>query len=163
MAGNLPGHSGLTPQEINDAWHFRYGIAVALWNEHITGKLLEACLDTLKGCGVTEANIVIQKVPGSFELPLSAKYLLDQELVDAVICLGCIIKGETDHDLYIAQAVAQGLMTLNLTHGNPVIFGVLTVLSENQAQERAGGALGNKGEEAAVTAIKMLILKNSNP
>ncbi|MBK9107833.1 MAG: 6,7-dimethyl-8-ribityllumazine synthase [Saprospiraceae bacterium] len=160
MAGKLPGHSSLSQDEIIKSRKFSYGIAVAQWNEHITDRLLQSCLQTLHQNGIPAENIKLRKTPGSFELPLTAKCLLEFEQVNAVICLGCIIKGETDHDQYIAHAIAHGIMQLSLETGHPVIFGVLTVLSEEQALDRAGGKYGNKGEEAAISAIKMLCLQN---
>lgn len=160
MAGKLPGHSTLSPDEIINCRKFSFGIAVAQWNEHITDRLLQACLQTLDQIDIPTEKIILRKTPGSFELPLAAKYLLEVDKVDTVICLGCIIKGETDHDQYIAHAIAQGIIQLSLDFSCPVVFGVLTVLSEEQALDRAGGKYGNKGEEAAITAIKMLYLKN---
>ena len=106
-------------------------------------------------------NITTLEVPGSFELPSAAKMVVENRKVDAVICLGCIIKGETRHDEFIAQAVARGIMDLNLRYNIPFIFGVLTCETREQAIDRAGGKHGNKGVEAAATAIKMIAIKNS--
>lgn len=160
MAGKLPGHSSLSAEEYKLSKNFSYGIAVALWNPEITKKLSDACLTTFHNCGVPEANLKVRQIPGSFELPLAAKYLIDRDGVDAVICLGCIIKGETEHDHYIAQAIANGMIQLQLETSKPVVFGVLTVHDKQQAMDRSGGKFGNKGEEAAITAIKMLCQKN---
>jgi len=102
----------------------------------------------------------VHHVPGAFELPLGARIVMGQEKIDAAICLGCVIKGETEHDVYINNAVATGIMTLGLTSKKPVIFGVLTPNTKQQALDRAGGKHGNKGVEAATTAIKMVHLNN---
>lgn len=135
-----------------------FGIVVAEWNAHITHALYEACLETLLRHGAKEDNIHVVQVPGSFELPTGARILNGQKKLDAVICLGCVIKGETRHDEYINNAVAQGLVNLGIATGKPFIFGVLTPNSEQQALDRAGGIHGNKGVEAAVSAIRMAAL-----
>jgi len=111
--------------------------------------------------GAIDENILVRYVPGSFELPLGAQYFAELENVDAVILLGCVIQGETRHFDYICDGVTQGIMDLNLKYNKPFIFGVLTTENEQQALDRAGGKHGNKGDEAAVTAIKMIQLKNS--
>lgn len=134
----------------------KIGIVTSEWNDSITMKLKEASMDTLISNGITTDQILTIDVPGAFELPLGAKLLLSNEGVDAVICLGCVIKGETSHDEYINRAVASGIMNLNVISGKPVIFGVLTPNNMEQAEERAGGKHGNKGVEAASTALKML-------
>ena len=125
----------------------------------ITFSLRDGCIQALKDNGFDDKNITSIEVPGAFELTLGAKYLLEHKEVDAVICLGCIIKGATKHDEYIAIAVGNGITQLNLDHQKPVIFGVLTPNNHKQALERAGGKHGNKGIEAAVTAIQMVQLK----
>lgn len=134
------------------------GVVTSEWNEAITSILEKGCIETLIKHGVLKKNIHILKVPGSFELPLGARMLATKERLDAVICLGCVIKGETRHDEYINQAVAHGIMQLGLTSGRPVVFGVLTPDNMEQAVDRAGGKHGNKGIEAAVTALKMIAL-----
>ncbi|MBX7225601.1 MAG: 6,7-dimethyl-8-ribityllumazine synthase [Chitinophagales bacterium] len=134
----------------------KIGIVVSEWNNHITYPLLKGAVETLLQHGVKEKNIPTIFVPGSFELPLGAQKIIEE--VDAVICIGCVIKGETKHDEYINHAVAEGIMKLNLKHNKPVIFGVLTPNNEQQAIDRAGGKHGNKGIEAAITALKMLKL-----
>lgn len=139
-----------------------FGIVVAEWNADITHALYEGCLETLLKHGAREENIHVVQVPGSFELPSGARILSGQHIVDAVICLGCVIKGETNHDDYINHAVATGLVNLGISTGKPYIFGLLTVLNEQQARDRAGGKHGNKGVEAAVTAIRMAALKKGN-
>ncbi len=141
--------------QLPDGSGFRIGIVVSEWNSSITFALLEGAKSVLKKAGVADLNVEIQHVPGAFELPWGAKSLMKTEKKDAIICLGCVIKGETRHDEYIAQAVASGIMQLGLVSGVPVIFGVLTTENEKQAKERAGGKHGNKGEEAAITALRM--------
>lgn len=137
---------------------FTFGIVVAEWNQHITHALYEGCYETLLKHGAKPENILTMQVPGSFELSVGARILSMQKSVDAVICLGCVIKGETRHDEYINHAVAIGLTQLGITSGRPYIFGVLTVDEEQQALDRAGGKHGNKGVEAAITAICMAAL-----
>jgi len=137
----------------------KIGIAVSDWNNEITDKLLEACLKTLKDNGVQEAHITTVRTPGAFELPFAARTLIKHAQPEAVICLGCVIKGETRHDEYINRAVASGITQLGLATDIPVIFGVLTVENKAQAEDRAGGKHGNKGDESAHTALKMIALK----
>ena len=134
----------------------RIGIVVSEWNEPITGALLEGCKTTLLAAGVPESNIHVLWVPGAFELPLGAKMLAGKEKLDGLVCLGCVIKGDTRHDEYINAAVSQGIMQLALVSGNPVTFGLLTVENEQQALDRAGGKYGNKGDEAAQTVLRMI-------
>ena len=145
-------------QNIPNAKEMIFGIVVSEWNHLVTGALLKGCIDTLIKHGASESNIFISYVPGSFELPLGGKFCLEANKPDAVICLGCVIQGETRHFDFICNAVANGIMDLNLSSGKPVIFGVLTPQNMQQALDRAGGIHGNKGDEAAVTAIKMLAL-----
>jgi 6,7-dimethyl-8-ribityllumazine synthase len=137
----------------------KVAIVVADWNEEITGSLLEAAMSSLVENGINRKNIIQASVPGSFELPLGALWQAQKKQVDAVICLGCVIQGETPHFDYICQAVALGIMEVGLKTGKPTIFGVLTTLNKKQAEDRAGGKFGNKGEEAAVTAVQMLLVK----
>lgn len=144
---------------IASAENLKVGIVVSEWNEEITATLLEGALDTLKKHNVKEENIYTVTVPGSYELPMGAKILLTKHNLDTVICLGCVIKGETDHDKYINAAVAAGIMNLGLMSGKPVIFGVLTPNDQQQAEDRAGGKYGNKGVEAATTALRMAQMK----
>ncbi|HOH83987.1 MAG TPA: 6,7-dimethyl-8-ribityllumazine synthase [Bacteroidales bacterium] len=136
------------------------GIVVSEWNPEITESLSKAAVETLLKHGIKSANIIIEHVPGSFELPLGAQYLIKNKNVDAVICLGCVIQGETRHFEFICQAVSQHILRLNIDHNLPVIFGVLTTDNFQQAKDRAGGKHGNKGTEAAVAAIKMLLLRD---
>ncbi len=146
---------------VPDAEHMRFGIVVSEWNHNITGALANGAVETLKKHGAVDDNILTRYVPGSFELPLGAQYFAELENVDAVILLGCVIQGETRHFDYICEGVTQGCMDLNLKYNKPFIFGVLTTDNEQQSLDRAGGKHGNKGDEAAVTAIKMVELKNS--
>lgn len=136
----------------------RIGISLAVWNEEVTGKLHQGATETLIKHGVKKEDIITFRVPGSFELPLGAQRLMEEEGVDAVICLGCVVQGETRHFDFICQGVTRGIMDLNLKFGKPVIFGVLTTENQGQALDRAGGKHGNKGTEAAVTALQMLNL-----
>jgi 6,7-dimethyl-8-ribityllumazine synthase len=159
MASALKNLSNYDESNIPDASGMRFGIVVSEWNAVITHALYEGCFDTLVKHGAKPDNIFTVQVPGSFELPAGARILSAQEKVDALICLGCVIKGETSHDEYINHAVANGLVNLSIASGKPCIFGVLTTNTEEQAQDRAGGKHGNKGVEAAVTAIRMSALK----
>jgi len=143
-----------------DATKMRFGIVVAEWNSEITNALYSGAHQTLISCGVAENNIHKVDVPGSFELTAGAKFIAGQQKLDGVICLGCVIQGETRHFEFICQAVAQGLTNLTIMANIPFIFGVLTTDNQQQALERAGGKHGNKGVEAAITAIKMAGLKN---
>jgi 6,7-dimethyl-8-ribityllumazine synthase len=139
----------------------RFGIVVSEWNFQITSALAEGAVRTLKKHGVRDEDIMVKYVPGSFELPLGAQYFAEMENVDAVILLGCVIQGETRHFDFICQGVTQGTVELNLKYNKPFIFGILTTENEQQALDRSGGKHGNKGDEAAVTAIKMVYLKTS--
>ncbi len=134
-------------------------IIVAEWNPEITNALLEGAYSHLITMGVKEKNILVHYVPGSFELPLGAQYLAAKKQIDAVITLGCVVQGETKHFDFICDACAHGITDVGLTFNKPVIFGVLTTNNQQQAIDRAGGKHGNKGIEAAETALKMLILK----
>jgi 6,7-dimethyl-8-ribityllumazine synthase len=144
---------------VPDAHKMRFGIVVSDWNMEVTWSLLDGAVKTLKKHGATDNNIVVKHVPGSFELTLGAQFLAEYDDLDAIICLGCVIQGDTPHFTYICQGVTQGITQLNLEYNLPFIFGVLTTNSQQQAIDRAGGKLGNKGEEAAVTAIKMAALQ----
>ena len=135
---------------------FKIHIAVSDWNPEITSKLLEGAQATLVENGLLSNDIKVINTPGAFELPIAAKMLIKHNATDAVICLGCVIKGDTQHDEYINTAVANGITQLSLLSDKPIIFGLLTVNDMEQAEERSGGAHGNKGVEAAITAIKMV-------
>jgi 6,7-dimethyl-8-ribityllumazine synthase len=134
----------------------KIGIVVSRWNEEVTEALLVSAKSLLLTQGVSEKNIIVRYVPGSYELPLAAQGLAKQSSFTGVICLGCVIQGDTPHFDYICQAVAQGIMDVNLKFNKPVIFGVLTTLNQQQALDRAGGKHGNKGAEAAATLIELL-------
>jgi len=134
----------------------RVAVVVASWNEEITEALFEGAVHALVESGIRKNNITRKNVPGSFELSLGALWMAEKKNIDAVICLGCVIQGDTPHFDYICQAVAYGITEVGLKTKKPVIFGVLTTLNKSQALERAGGKFGNKGEEAAVTALQML-------
>lgn len=144
---------------VPDATNMRFGIVVSDWNREVTRALLEGSVKTLRKHGATEENIVIKHVPGSFELTLGAQLLAEYDDLDAVICLGCVIQGETPHFTFICQGVTQGITQLNLEYNIPFVFGVLTTLNLQQAVDRSGGKHGNKGDEAALTAIKMAALQ----
>ena len=146
---------------IPSAKDMRFGIVVAEWNKHVTFALAEGAVATLKKHGASDEDILVKYVPGCFELTLGAQFFAEMENVDAVILLGCVIQGETRHFDFICQGVTQGTIELNLRYKKPFIFGVVTTDNDQQAIDRAGGIHGNKGDEAAITAIKMVSLKNS--
>lgn len=159
MASTLKNLSRYKAEDIPDSKELLIGIVVSDWNEEITHALYKGCLETLIKHGVAEKNIHTVQVPGSFELPSGAKLIASNKKLDAVICLGCVIQGETAHNVYINHAVAHGLTTLSVMTGKPFIFGLLTPNNHQQAKDRAGGKLGNKGVEAAVSALRMAHLK----
>ncbi|AMJ67631.1 6,7-dimethyl-8-ribityllumazine synthase [Hymenobacter sp. PAMC 26628] len=156
MATSLQHLSTYDASNFIDISDKRFGLVVADWNREITDVLNAGAYDTLVKHGALAENIFRNSVPGSFELTLGAQFLAQHEEIDAVICLGVVIQGETKHDDYICHAVAQGLTTVGLKFNKPVIFGLVTTNTLEQAQDRAGGKLGNKGVEAAVAAIQML-------
>lgn len=137
----------------------KFGIVVAEWNSEITETLYNGAVKILLQHEIESVNIFRKNVPGSFEIPLAAQFLAEYLKVDAVICIGCVIQGATRHFDFICNAISQGLISLNLKYNKPFIFGILTPNSLEQAKERAGGKYGNKGEEAAMTAIKMAALQ----
>ncbi|MBO7494376.1 MAG: 6,7-dimethyl-8-ribityllumazine synthase [Bacteroidales bacterium] len=153
--------SEFTPFEFSSAQNTRIGIVVSEWNDRITDSLLKGAQESLLEHGIKEENILVKHVPGSFELPLGAKWMLEHSNVDAVICIGCVIQGETRHFDFISQAVADGIMKVGLDFSKPVIFSVLTCNTMEQAEERAGGKHGNKGVEGAVSCLKMLALSEN--
>ncbi|MCU0455972.1 MAG: 6,7-dimethyl-8-ribityllumazine synthase [Bacteroidales bacterium] len=153
--------SAYDPESVPSSGDMKFGIVVSDWNKEITWALLEGAIITLKKHGTSEENILVRHVPGSFELTLGAQLIAEYEDTDGVICLGCLIKGETPHFEYICQGVTNGITELNIKYNIPFVFGVLTTLTIEQARERAGGVHGNKGDEAAVTAIKMAALRRS--
>ncbi|MDE5915079.1 MAG: 6,7-dimethyl-8-ribityllumazine synthase [Duncaniella sp.] len=139
----------------------RIAIAVAEWNGHITSALRDGAVSLLKSNGLKDEDIAVVSVPGAVELTFAASKLIETGNFDAVIIIGCVIKGDTPHFDYVCQSVTQGMTSLNADCDIPVIFGVLTVNEEQQALDRAGGALGNKGTEAAETALKMVALNRA--
>lgn len=139
----------------------RIAIAVAEWNCHITSALRDGAVSLLKSNGLKDEDIAVVSVPGAVELTFAASKLIETGNFDAVIIIGCVIKGDTPHFDYVCQSVTQGMTSLNADCDIPVIFGVLTVNEEQQALDRAGGALGNKGTEAAETALKMVALNRA--
>jgi 6,7-dimethyl-8-ribityllumazine synthase len=139
----------------------KIGVVVSEWNKNVTDKLFEGCKETLLKAGIETLNIKTLMVPGAYELPFGAKMLVSECAPDAIVCIGCVIKGETSHNEYINHAVAQGLTQLSLFANTPIIFSVLTPDTMEQALDRAGGKQGNKGVEAAATALKMIHLKQS--
>ena len=146
---NVPNASGM-----------RIGVVVAEWNSEITFALRDAAIQTAREHGVADSDIIVRHVPGSFELTAGTQMMADYvPNLDAIISIGCVIRGETPHFDYICQAVAAGLTQITLKYNIPIIFGVLTTNNHQQALDRAGGKHGNKGVEAAVTAIKMAAMK----
>ncbi|HYW96541.1 MAG TPA: 6,7-dimethyl-8-ribityllumazine synthase [Bacteroidales bacterium] len=159
MATDLKNLSLFNAEALPEATDMKFGIVVSEWNVDITGALLEGALKTLSNLKVKEENIHVKWVPGSFELTLGAQFMAEYTNVDAVICLGCVIQGETPHFDFICQSVTKGITDLNMSYNMPFVFGVLTTKTLEQAKDRAGGKHGNKGDEAAVTAIKMVGLQ----
>ena len=143
-----------------DLSKFKFGIVVAEWNEQVTEALYSGAYQTLIAAGAKRESIERINVPGTYELSLGGQWMAERSDIDAVICLGCVIQGETRHFDFICDAVANGITNVNLKYNKPVIFGVLTTDNMKQALDRAGGRHGNKGDEAAATAIKMLAIKS---
>ena len=141
---------------VPNAEEMKFGIVVSEWNFNITGALLQGAMDTLKRHGVKEENILVKTVPGSFELTFGANQLIECTDIDAVIALGCVVRGDTPHFDYVCMGATQGLTELNAMGDVPVIFGLITTNNMEQAEDRAGGKLGNKGDECAISAIKMI-------
>lgn len=156
MATNLK-HLNTIQGEIPNGKSWKFAIVVSAWNEVITGALLSGALEALNKAEVPNSHINVKNVPGTFELALGAQREAQKEDVDAVICLGCVIQGETRHFDFICDATANGLINVGLKYNKPVIFGVLTTDTLEQALERAGGKHGNKGFEAGITALQMLV------
>lgn len=161
MATSLKNLSDYNIQSVADASTMKFGIVVAEWNTEITEALYRGAFNTLVKHGAKEENILKKYVPGTFELTLGAQLIAENTEVDAIIVLGCVIQGETRHFDFICQGVTQGITQVNLDYNLPVIFGVLTTDNQQQALDRAGGKHGNKGDEAAFTAIKMVSLQQS--
>jgi len=137
----------------------KFGIVVSDWNQEVTHSLLRGALETLISHGAKEENILVKHVPGSFELTLGAQFMAEYADLDGVICLGCVIQGETRHFDFICQGVTHGITELNMNYNIPFVFGLLTTNNQEQAIDRSGGKHGNKGVEAAITAIKMAALQ----
>lgn len=160
MATKNKNLSVFSTENLPDISEYGFAIIVAEWNEVVTEKLFEGALATLVRFGADESKIIRANVPGSYELTLASQWMAQRNDIDAVIAIGVVIQGETKHNDYINNAVSQGLNHVALATGKPVVFGVLTPNTMEQAIDRAGGTHGNKGDEAAITAIKMLGLKN---
>ena len=141
---------------VPDASDMTIGIVVSEWNTNITEMLLIGAINTLEKHGVKPENIITRRVPGSFELTFGAKRLAESKELNAIIILGCVVKGDTPHFDYVCSGVTQGITELNLMYDIPFIFGLLTTDTMEQSEDRAGGKYGNKGDEAAITAIKMI-------
>jgi 6,7-dimethyl-8-ribityllumazine synthase len=161
MATQLKNLSATNLETSKEFKKIKIAIVVAEWNNKITFELMNGAIDFLIEKGVKEKNIEVHMVPGAFELAIGAQFCAIKKDIDAVITLGCVIQGETRHFDFICDACANGIMDVGLTFNKPIIFGVLTTENEKQAKERAGGKHGNKGIEAAETALKMVLLKNS--
>jgi 6,7-dimethyl-8-ribityllumazine synthase len=140
---------------------FKVGIVVSEWNENITLNLLKGAKETLINNGVLDSNILLRFVPGAFELPLGAQFMLDNTDVDGVIIIGVVIQGETKHFDYVCKATTEGIMKINLEYNSPVIFCLLTDQNVQQSIDRSGGKHGNKGIECAIACLKMIELKKS--
>lgn len=156
MASSLKSLSDYSSNNLPDVSSKKFALIVSEWNAEVTESLYSGAYQTLLQHGVKKGNILRKQVPGSFELSLAAQWCAQDEQIDAVICLGCVIQGETRHFDFICDAVAHGITQVSLKYSKPVIFGVLTPNTQQQALDRSGGKHGNKGEEAAITAIKML-------
>ncbi len=159
MATTLSNLSSYDPTAVPDGKGKRVGIVVSDWNSSVTHSLLNGATNTLLKFGVSADDIIIEHVPGSFELTYAAKVMIEKAKVDSIIILGCVIQGETPHFTFVCHSVTEGTTQLNLKYDVPVIFGLLTTLTLDQAQARAGGRHGNKGDEAAITALKMMELQ----
>lgn len=160
MASELKNLSLVEGSEVPSANNMKFAIVWAEWNHDITHALKEGAYQTLLKHGAKAENIGVYPVPGSFELTLGSQYAAEYTDADAVIAIGCVIQGDTKHFDFICESVAKGITDLNMKYNKPVIFGVLTPNTHQQAVDRAGGKHGNKGDEAAITAIKMLGLRN---
>ncbi|MGN0021652.1 6,7-dimethyl-8-ribityllumazine synthase [Sphingobacterium sp. UBA6645] len=162
MSSSLKNLSDFSHIEVGSAENLKFAIVVSQWNAQITGALLNGAYKGLLDHGAKEENIELIEVPGSYELIAGSDIALRNKDLDAVIALGCVIQGETRHFDFICQAVGTELAQVGLKHSKPVIFGVLTTDNLQQAIDRAGGKHGNKGEEAAITAIQMGLIHQSH-
>ncbi len=156
MASNQKNLSDYSQKNIKDISESNFAIVVSEWNEEVTEALYQGAFETLLANGAKRENIIRKNVPGSFELSMGAQWMAQEDSIDAVICIGCVVQGETKHFDFICDAVAHGITNVSLKYNKPVIFGVLTPNTQKQALDRAGGKYGNKGDEAAITAVKML-------
>jgi 6,7-dimethyl-8-ribityllumazine synthase len=156
MASKNKNLSKYSDKNLIDISKKTFAIIVSEWNTEITEALFSGAYSTLVKLGAKKENIIRKNVPGSFELTLAAQWMAKKKKVDAVLCLGCVIQGETRHFDFICNAVANGITDVSLKFNKPIIFGVLTPNNQQQALDRAGGKHGNKGDEAAITAVKML-------
>ncbi len=156
MASSVKNLSDYTSKNVKNISDSKFAIVVSEWNDEVTEALYQGAFETLVSHGAKKENIIRKSVPGSFELSLAAQWMAKEEIIDAVICIGCVVQGETKHFDFICDAVAHGITNVSLKYDKPVIFGVLTPNTQKQALDRAGGKHGNKGDEAAITAIKML-------
>lgn len=150
---NLSSYDAAT---VPDGRDMRIGIVVSEWNDKITNALLDGACKTLLKHGVLQENILVDYVPGSFELIFGLKHLVENKEIDAVIALGCVVRGDTPHFDYVCSGVTQGIADMNIRYDIPFIFGLLTTDNMQQAEDRAGGIHGNKGDECAITALKMV-------
>ena len=148
--------SSYNPETVPNGEDMKIGIVVSEWNEAVTTPLLQGAYNTLIKHGVKEENILIDFVPGSFELIFGSKHMVENKEIDAVIALGCVVRGDTPHFDYVCSGVTQGIADMNIRYDIPFIFGLLTTDNMQQAEERAGGRHGNKGDECAITALKMI-------
>tara|TARA_B100001964_G_C13909813_1_gene455349 strand:- start:89 stop:607 length:519 start_codon:yes stop_codon:yes gene_type:complete len=160
MATDQKNLSNYNKADLPNPVNMRFGIVVSEWNKKITDQLLNGAVATLKELNVSESNIIIHYVPGAFELPLGAQYLLESTDVNGVIVLGSVIQGETKHFDFVCEGTTNGVMQVSLKYNKPVIYGVLTDNTMQQAIDRSGGKHGNKGIECAIACIKMISLKN---
>ena len=152
--------SDYSPSTVPNDAPWTIAVVAAEWNPEVTNAMLKGAVETLLLHGVKEDNIIVHRVPGTYELSYAADTLAELDSIDAVICIGCVIQGETRHFEFICQAVSQGLTNVALANHKPIIFSVLTTDTMQQALDRAGGQHGNKGVEGAITALKMLQFTN---
>lgn len=160
MASSEKNLSDVKVTKSKKAANLKIGIVVSEWNDQVTESLFSGAHKLLTEAGISRSNIARLNVPGSFELSLGSQWMAERKDIDAVICLGCVIQGETKHFDFICEAVANGITNVGLKYDKPVIFGVLTTNTLKQALDRAGGKHGNKGDEAAATALAMLAVKH---
>lgn len=154
--------SAYDKDQVPNAKGMRIAIVWSEWNGEITSNLRTGAEEALLDCGLQPDSLIVHAVPGSFELPLGAQFLLEQDSsIDAVICVGCVIRGETAHFDFVCDSTSRGIMDVCLKYNKPVVFGVLTDDNIDQSRARSGGRLGNKGTEAAISALKMIGLKRS--